>query len=245
MKNIFKINIFTYLFLLLGLLAGYFKEIVLLLFIVIFHELGHVFFFRLFKIKICKIEIYPFGGMTLIEKKIHERIYKDIICSLGGVLFQLLLYPFFYLFRDNVNLYSHFLEYNRMIIIFNLLPIIPLDGSKVVLAMLTKFIAFKLSYLGMIMISILTMMLFFMYSFLSGIGDVTLCIFFIIELIMVIRNYKYIKQRFYLERIIYDNYYDKIKYNGNKELMHLTIYYYFNYEGKIMNEREYLKKVNI
>lgn len=243
MKNIFKINIFTYIFLLLAFLAGYFKETMLILFIVIFHEMGHVFFFFLFKIKVCKVEIYPFGGVTLIEKKIHERIYKDIICSLGGVLFQLLLYPFFYLLRNDINLYNHFLEYNKIILIFNLLPMIPLDGSKVVLAILTKFIAFKISYILMIIISILTMVMFFSYSFLSGVGDITLSVFLIGELIMVIRNYKYIKQKFYLERIIYDNYYDRIKYHGNKDLMHLTVYYYFNYEGKVIGEKEYLKMI--
>ena len=51
MKNIkkFKIDSFTYVFLLTSFLCGQIKNTIILFLIVIFHEFGHVFFALLFK----------------------------------------------------------------------------------------------------------------------------------------------------------------------------------------------------
>ena len=57
MKNILdkiRIDYSTYLLIILGLLAGYIKNIFIILVIVIIHEFGHVFFFSLFNIKTIK-----------------------------------------------------------------------------------------------------------------------------------------------------------------------------------------------
>ena len=90
----------------MALLAGYIKNISIILIIVLIHELGHVFFFRIYNIEIEKIVIYPFGGVTYINKRIHERIYKDILISLGGIIFQLGLFVIFYLlYRNNFIFY--------------------------------------------------------------------------------------------------------------------------------------------
>ena len=65
MKNLFKINIFTYILLLLSFLSGYYKEISIILLILIVHELGHFFLMKLFKIEVNKIIIFPYGGILI------------------------------------------------------------------------------------------------------------------------------------------------------------------------------------
>ena len=85
-----KIDYSTYILIFLTLLAGYIKNVFLILLIVLIHELGHVFFFLLFKIEVRKIVIYPYGGMSYVNKKINERIYREILISIGGILFQIL-----------------------------------------------------------------------------------------------------------------------------------------------------------
>ena len=91
MKNIFKIDNSVYVLMLLGLLSGYIKNIFIVLVIVLIHELGHVFFFYMFNYKVDSVVIYPFGGVSKVNKRVHERIYKDVIVSLGGIMFQVLL----------------------------------------------------------------------------------------------------------------------------------------------------------
>ena len=88
MKNILKIDISVYLLVLIGILSGYIKDLVIVYFIVLMHEIGHVIFFMLFKVDILSIVIYPFGGMCYVNKKINNRILYDVIINIGGILMQ-------------------------------------------------------------------------------------------------------------------------------------------------------------
>lgn len=192
----FKINNTVYILILLALLSGYIKHVTIIMLIIISHELGHVFFCLLFHISIDHIEIYPFGGITYINKHIHERIYKDIIISLGGIIFQIFLYYIFnIIYNYNIIVYTTyhlFIKYNLNIIIFNLLPIIPLDGSKFILSILTKFFPYKRSYTLMILISIISLIIFIIYNFIYRINDIIIYLFLIIKLIEIIKTYKYL-----------------------------------------------------
>ena len=46
--------------------------------------------------------------------------------------------------------------------------------------------------------------------------------------------------RFYLERILYDNYYDGILYSGDINAMKLNKYQYFKEGDKMLGEKKYL-----
>ena len=97
MKTI-KINFLTIYFLLLLFLCGYLKVGLIIFFIVIFHELGHILFIKLFNYKIVSINIYPFGGITKINKDINTPVNKELIIAAAGVIFQLLLFMMVYYF---------------------------------------------------------------------------------------------------------------------------------------------------
>ena len=91
MKNIFKINIITYLLLLSILLCGYFNYLLIISLILIIHDLGHIVFLKLFKIKISSIIILPFGSIINSDLKLNTESYKLFIISIAGILFQLIL----------------------------------------------------------------------------------------------------------------------------------------------------------
>ncbi len=251
MKNIsrkLKIDYSTYLIILLALLAGYIKNISIIFIIVLIHELGHVFFFRIYNIEIEKIVIYPFGGVTYINKRIHERIYKDILISLGGIIFQLGLFVIFYLlYRNNfivISTYNLFKLYNFNIILFNLIPIIPLDGSKLILTILSKYLSYKKSYRLSIIIGLLSLICYILFNFIYRVNDLILYAYLIFKLYEVIKEEKRVINKFYLERLLYDNYYNGIISNiDNIEMMRLDKYYFFKDDKKYINERDYLKKV--
>jgi stage IV sporulation protein FB len=123
MKNILtkiKIDNVTYLLLFLALFSGYIKRSFIIFSIVLVHELGHVFFFWLFKIDVESVVIHPFGGVTKVNKHIHERIYRDVLMSLGGVFFQILLYllfVFLYKPKSSINLLSSGSKINNSLLL--------------------------------------------------------------------------------------------------------------------------------
>ena len=246
MKNIFRIDGSTYLLMLLGLLSGYIKNVFIILIIVLIHETGHVFFFYLFNIEIESIVIYPFGGVSKINKRIHERIYKDLFISLGGILFQLILFIIVYFLYKNgfivSSTYHMFNTYNRSIIIFNLIPIIPLDGSKLFFALFTKFLSFRLSYILMVIVGIISLLLFILYNWIFKINDMVIYVFLIVNLYLVFKDYKYVMNKFYLERIMYDNYYNGIVNDSSIDNIRLDKYYYFKVGKGFINEKKYILK---
>lgn len=246
MKNIFRIDGSTYLLMLLGLSSGYIKNVFIILIIVLIHETGHVFFFYLFNIEIESIVIYPFGGVSKINKRIHERIYKDIFISLGGILFQLILFIIVYFLYKNgfivSSTYHMYNTYNRSIILFNLIPIIPLDGSKLFFALFTKFLSFRLSYILMIIVGIISLVLFILYNSIFKINDMVIYVFLIVNLYLVFKDYKYVMNKFYLERIMYDNYYNGIVNDSSIDNIRLDKYYYFKVGKGFIDEKKYILK---
>lgn len=251
MTNIFKkisIDLSTYILILLALLAGYIKNIFIILLIVIVHELGHVFFFLLFHIEIEKIVIYPYGGMTTVNKRLHERIYKDILISLGGILFQFILWGiFFFLYQNGwivTRTWEIFYLYNKSIILFNLIPIVPLDGSKLFFSLCSKFFSYRKSYALMVFMGGISLIFFVFYNFLYRLNDIVLYVFLIYQLIIIISEFKYVMNKFYLERILYDNYYNRIIHDVDDiGKIRIDKYYYFRDGKRYVNEKEYLKRV--
>lgn len=250
MKNILdkvRIDYSTYILILIGLLSGYIKNIMIILDIVLVHELGHVFFFSLFKMDIESIVIYPFGGVSKVNKKIHERIYKDILISLGGIIFQglliiviYLLYKYSFIVNSTYNMY---ISYNKSIILFNLIPIIPLDGSKLLLSICSKFMSYRISYITMIFVGCVSLLLFILYNMIFKLNDIVVYLFLLGSLINCIKEYKYVKWKFYLERILYDNYYNEIINDSfNIKDMRIDKYYYYKNKDRYINEKDYILK---
>ena len=146
MKNILNkiyIHPFFLITLLLFILMGRFKFIICFMLLIIVHELGHILISLLFKWKVHKIIILPFGGLTKYDDVINRPLKEEILVSISGILFQLIFYNIFNKFID----YKHFNLINNFIIIFNLLPIYPLDGSKIINVLFNKITSFKNSIL--------------------------------------------------------------------------------------------------
>jgi stage IV sporulation protein FB len=203
----------------------------------------------LFKVDILSIVIYPFGGMCYVNKKINNRILYDVLINIGGILMQLVLFIIVrYLWKIGIiidSTYVMFNKYNMSIMLFNMLPIIPLDGSKLILNIFSKYVSFRLSYVIMIIISIVFSLLFILFNIVYGINDMIVYGFLLFKVIEVIKEYRYVIGKFYLERIIYDNYYDGIINDcNNVKNMKIGKYYYFYNNGRYVSEKDYLKYLN-
>lgn len=249
MKIIFKkleIPIITYLFLLLSFLCGYFKNVIFIFFIVIFHELGHVFVIRLFHYKIIKVELYPFGGITKIDKPINSSINKEILIASAGVVFQILLFLVVFLFRDcfRGSDYELFQLYNFYICLFNFIPIIPLDGSAILHAILEKFFSYEKSLKYYQIFSIFFFCGFVVLNFLVF-ENYFICMVLLWEFVLLKRQEKYLLHRFYLERYLKEYPYQKIcnERGENYHVLKKNRRHYFYSDGKYKNEQEILAKL--
>ncbi len=149
--NDIVIHPFTILYLILAWFCGLLFEYSMTLLIVIIHELFHYAFASLFLFKITNVKIMPFGAFLELEDYGLHHIVEEMVVILAGLCSHFFIYIIILLFGANQTL----LDINVMIFCFNLLPIYPLDGSKLLLLILSIFIQYKSAILLQIKISLL------------------------------------------------------------------------------------------
>ena len=242
MKNISKIinlHYSTYIYLIVCFLTGYIKQSITIFLIIIIHELGHVFFTKLFKYDIVKINIYPFGGVTIANKPINCRIIKDLLIYFGGFIFQIIMVLIVNLLGFNFYMFNY---YNKTIILFNILCIFPLDGFFIIKTILEKFKSFYYIQKVMGVISFITLFIFTISFY--NYSNYLILSFLLYKSIEYSKDIKYIYNRFLLERLSNNCFISKIEYNDKPNLKELKreIYHYFRYKNKIIGEKQMLEK---
>jgi Zn-dependent protease len=135
---------------------GWFSLLLFLIFVcVVLHELGHSLAAQRYDIPVSRILLLPFGGMAQLER-IPRDPWKEIVISVAGpavnVLIVALLLPVMLLGGitshwvlplNLTGLLQALLIVNVIMGLFNLLPIFPMDGGRILRAVL----ALRFSYL--------------------------------------------------------------------------------------------------
>ena len=240
MKNItskWQINYFTYFYFFLAFLCGYFKNSCFIFITVIIHELGHILTIKLFKYQIISVTLYPFGGITKIDKPINSSINKELVIAFSGILMQLILNLFI-----NDKLFKY---YNLVIMLFNILPIIPLDGHRILNLILDKFLPYEYSLKYSNYLSIISLIIFIIYNILSPNKNYLICSFLFFMIIITLKNQKYLINKFYLERYLYSFPYHKIENNQdlNIHLLKKNTLHFFKYHKRYIHEKSLLKQI--
>ncbi len=114
----------------------------MLLLILLVHEMGHAAAAHYYKWRIKSISILPFGGAMETEEHGNRPLKEDLVVTLAGPLQHLWLVVVAYVL-NNIgllpnDLFKIFLYLNLGVFCFNLLPIWPLDGGKLLLLTLSK-----------------------------------------------------------------------------------------------------------
>lgn len=217
-------------------MCGYFNYLVIIIFILFFHDLGHIFIIKILKYKINKIEIYPFGGIIKTNIGLNSRSIDIFLISIAGIMMQLILFLIFnILFKlgfISLLSYNIFNKYNLLILLFNLLPIYPLDGSKMLSSLLEYFLSFKLTILLSYLISLIFIVILIFYNYIYSLNNYLIIGFLLFKIIEFIKGYKFILNKFYLERL-YDNFeYNKVKYIKNINNLRKNYYNFINNESE-------------
>ena len=234
-KNIFKIHPLFYLTAFICVITANFKNFIIFSSIIIVHELGHIIGAIIFKWKIDRVILLPFGGITIFQENIDKSLKEEFIIAILGPLLQLV---FYFLYSDNPT----FNQYNLTILLFNLLPIYPLDGSKIVNILFNEFISFKRSHILTIITSFITLsvvILSIKYNLLLYL----ILLFIVLEIIKEINKHNYYFNRFLLERYLYNNEYSKSKIIDNIKKMKKQTKHIFKINNKYFTEREIIRNL--
>ena len=232
MKISFKIHPFFYLFALLCIITGYFKNFIFITFIILFHEMGHILMSIYFKWRIDKVVILPFGCITLFDEYINRPIIEEFLITITGPIFQCILF-----IVDN----SLFKEYNLNLLMFNLIPIFPLDGSKIMNIIFNKFFSFKISHILSIIISIILILLLLTYKY--NLVIYIALLFLSIKTYKEFINHKYIFNKFLLERYINNFNFKKTKIINNYHFLKRDYKHLIKFKNKYITEKAFLLKL--
>ncbi|MGB0468847.1 MAG: site-2 protease family protein [Pontibacterium sp.] len=108
----------------------------------VFHEYGHIRAMKRFGLKTKGIYLIPFvGGLALSDDKINTR-WQDVYISIMGPFFGLILSVACLLayWLTGIELLAGLAVFNALLNLFNLLPVLPLDGGHIL-----KSIAFSVN----------------------------------------------------------------------------------------------------
>ena len=202
----------------LAIITARFMELTLFLLIILIHELGHAAAASFFSWRIKRIALLPFGGVAEMDEHGNRPIKEEMIVILAGPLQHLwmmggafLLFQFALLPKE---LFDIFIYYNLMVLLFNLLPIWPLDGGKLVFLFLSVIHSFPKAHQTAMMISASSIILFTVFTvFLS---PTNLNIWVIIAFLLFSLYYEWKQGRYVFIRFLLERYYGK-----NTDFSHL------------------------
>lgn len=198
MKKYFKFHFFFYIVSFILLLSGHFKPYIMIIAITLFHELGHIIMGKIFKWEILKIVILPFGCITYFKIDLNVKLKEEFLVTIMGPIFQMIGATIYYYFTKD----DTFLFYNNILLLLNLIPIIPLDGSKIMQVLLFKLMSYRKTLSVSLNISLMLLILTFIYqiyqfNFLLLIWSILLLIENIKEKnIQPLKFYLFLKERY-------------------------------------------------
>ncbi len=217
-----------------------FKELWIIITLIVIHELGHVLLATIEKVKVEKIIFYPLGGITKFKMKLNISPIKELKILCAGPLFQCIAYLL--LLKIIPNMKEQIMNYHKNILIFNLLPMYPLDGGRIMKIILDEFIPFQRSMKWTIRISYIVLLIFFFYTNTQKLNTVVMLVFMII----LIKKEDSKKKIFY-EKFLLERYLDELSFKKSTIITNINDFYrnrrHLIKEGNhYYLEKEYLEK---
>jgi len=166
--------------------------LVLLFLCVLLHEFGHIFTARAFGVTTPYVTLLPIGGVAQLER-IPEEPWEEFLIAIAGPLVNVVIAGALMLFSgahleagaaigvDNsqISMVDRLAAVNLFLALFNLIPAFPMDGGRVLRALLAtrlgyvrateiaasigQFVAFALGFIGLLYNPILIFIAIFVY----------------------------------------------------------------------------------
>lgn len=191
----------------ISIATAHFLELCLLIGIIFVHEMGHAAAASFFSWRIKKITLLPFGGVAEMEEHGNRPLKEEAIVVLAGPLQHIwmvgLAYALFSFDLMSEDLFLLFFNYNIMIFIFNMFPVWPLDGGKLIFMFLSLKKSFPIAHRLTLLISFFSVGIFSVVTLLAAPQQINVWIivgFLLFSLYHEWKQRRYIFMRFLLER---------------------------------------------
>lgn len=191
--------------------TAHFLELSLMIAIIFIHEMGHAAAAAFFSWRVKQIVMLPFGGVAEMDEHGNRPLKEEAIVVAAGPLQHIWMigaaYLFFYLTWIPENLYKLLFQYNMMILLFNLFPIWPLDGGKMIFLLLSLKKPFPWAHRMTLIISFLCLILF---SLLIGLtAPYHLNVWVVIGFLFFSLYHEWKQRRYVFIRFLLERYYGK------------------------------------
>lgn len=107
------------------------------------HELSHIIVGLCLGLRVSSINMNVFGFSTELYTYKSKKSYIKIITYLAGPIFNLICAMFFYYSKTQSEMTTNIIYTNFLLCIFNMLPILPLDGGKILKEILKNYLGNK------------------------------------------------------------------------------------------------------
>jgi Zn-dependent protease/CBS domain-containing protein len=156
----------TFLLFLIWIWAAYYRQggasaawegvafVALLFLCVLLHELGHVFAAKRYGVNTPDITLWPFGGIANLER-IPEKPSEELVVAIAGPLINVAIAALLLLFLGaadpatlmkiedpKVEMVAKLAGANIFLVLFNMIPAFPMDGGRVLRALLAIRLGF-------------------------------------------------------------------------------------------------------
>lgn len=138
-----KLNVFFILFLFASYFIGWLQQSLILFASVMLHEIGHVAAARSMGIKVYEVELLPYGGVARMEELSKYGGFAEASVAAAGPAVSLILSIAFYLLKGYSEIFVSLYSFNLVICLFNLTPVIPLDGGRIARNAMVYFMGYR------------------------------------------------------------------------------------------------------
>ncbi|PWW19636.1 stage IV sporulation protein FB [Cytobacillus oceanisediminis] len=195
----------------LAVATAHFIELCLLLLIIFVHEMGHAAAAALFSWRIKRIALLPFGGVAEMDEHGNRPLKEEIIVIISGPIQHIWMMGaallFYHLSWMPEEIFQLFIQFNLMILIFNLLPVWPLDGGKLIFLWMSLYRAFPDAHRKTLLISAAGIVGFIIFTLLTS--PVNLNIWVVLAFLLFSLYHEWKQSRFVFIRFLLERYYGK------------------------------------
>ena len=111
------------------------------------HELAHVFAAKSFRLPVPEVEITPFGGVARMEDICEATPVQQFVVAAAGPAMSwmccLVCAGLMQLGWVSLTQIGGFLRWSLLLLCFNLIPVLPLDGGRMLQALLTPWLGWQ------------------------------------------------------------------------------------------------------
>jgi len=155
----------TWILAIISFITGQFIPFFLLMLLIVIHELGHVVAALWFKWEIKSVTFLPFGGKLEVNGILDRSVKEELIVVLSGPFQHLMIGFICMIFLQEWTYYSLVMMLNLQLLCFNLLPMWPLDGGRLLFLVFARITSFRSAIKHSLLLSGVGLVAVFVYSF--------------------------------------------------------------------------------